>query len=98
MNTRGSCCCARWWAASASSRCWRESSCRASASEDSRDFLLDRTCRPSGAQTTRNPKPPPCRRAGQKGETAMPETTEAPYGHKTQKEPAVKEVHVLWTP
>src|ERR1700760_2455398 len=29
----------------------------------------------------------------------MPDaTTQAPYGRKTQKEPAVKEVHVLWTP
>ena len=26
----------------------------------------------------------------------MPETTEAPYGRKTQREPAVKEVHILW--
>jgi hydrogenase small subunit len=25
-------------------------------------------------------------------------TTAAPYGRKTQREPAVKEVHILWTP
>ncbi len=25
-------------------------------------------------------------------------TTPVPYGRKTQREPAVKEVHVLWTP
>src|SRR5579883_2033512 len=30
--------------------------------------------------------------------TAVAESTEAPYGRKTQKEPAVKEVHVLWSP
>ena len=28
----------------------------------------------------------------------MAEPTTAPYGRKTQREPAVKEVHVLWTP
>ena len=28
----------------------------------------------------------------------MAETTEAPYGRKTQKAPAVKEVHILWMP
>ncbi len=28
----------------------------------------------------------------------MADTTQAPYGRKTQKEPAVKEVHVLWAP
>jgi hydrogenase small subunit len=28
----------------------------------------------------------------------MAETSEAPYGRKTQREPAVKEVHILWTP
>ncbi len=25
-------------------------------------------------------------------------TNDAPYGRKTQKEPSVKEVHVLWSP
>ena len=25
-------------------------------------------------------------------------TTQAPYGRKTQREPAVKEIHILWTP
>jgi hypothetical protein len=33
-----------------------------------------------------------------KGETDKANTTEAPYGRKTQREPAVKEVHVLWSP
>ena len=28
----------------------------------------------------------------------MAETTQAPYGRKTQREPAVNEVHVLWSP
>ncbi len=28
----------------------------------------------------------------------MAEATQAPYGRKTQREPAVKEVHILWTP
>jgi hydrogenase small subunit len=28
----------------------------------------------------------------------MAETTSVPYGRKTQREPAVKEVHILWTP
>ena len=28
----------------------------------------------------------------------MAEATAAPYGRKTQREPAVKEVHILWTP
>ena len=28
----------------------------------------------------------------------MAETNGAPYGRKTQREPAVREVHVLWTP
>jgi len=28
----------------------------------------------------------------------MAEATQVPYGRKTQREPAVKEVHVLWTP
>src|ERR1043165_1770135 len=27
--------------------------------------------------------------------TLMPETT-APYGRKTQREPAVKEIHIIW--
>src|SRR3954471_12768834 len=33
-----------------------------------------------------------------KGDAAMAEANAAPYGRKTQREPAVKEVHVLWTP
>jgi hydrogenase small subunit len=28
----------------------------------------------------------------------MTTATEAPYGRKTQREPAVKEVHILWSP
>ena len=28
----------------------------------------------------------------------MAEATAVPYGRKTQREPAVKEVHILWTP
>jgi hydrogenase small subunit len=28
----------------------------------------------------------------------MADTTSVPYGRKTQREPAVKEVHILWTP
>src|SRR5207248_9877604 len=37
-------------------------------------------------------------RAAEEGRTPMADTDAAPYGRQTQREPAVKEVHVLWTP
>ena len=72
----------------------RESNCRGSADDDRRPMPGIADCTAGGRSRTRGESR--VEPHSRKGAARMAESNGVPYGRKTQREPAVKEVHVLW--